>query len=122
MIQSLSRLKVADNTGAKEVGVIKVLGGTRRRYAFVGDIVVVSVKKVQPNGIVSKGQVCKAVIVRTKKGVKRPSGAIVKFDENACVIIKEDKSPRGSRIFGPVAREIRDKGFTKITSLAPEVI
>ncbi|MDE5599914.1 MAG: 50S ribosomal protein L14 [Ureaplasma sp.] len=122
MIQSLSRLKVADNTGAKEVGVIKVLGGTRRRYAFVGDIVVVSVKKVQPNGIVSKGQVCKAVIVRTKKGVKRPSGAIVKFDENACVIIKEDKSPRGSRIFGPVAREIRDKGFAKIASLAPEVI
>lgn len=122
MIQPQSRLRVADNTGAKEVGVIKVLGGSKRRYAFVGDIVVVSVKKAQPNGILSKGQVCKAVIVRTKQSIKRDSGSTIKFDENACVIIKEDKNPRGSRIFGPVAREIRDKGFTKIASLAPEVI
>lgn len=122
MIQFMTRMKVADNTGAKEVGVIKVLGGSKRRYAFVGDIVVVSVKKAQPNGILSKGQVCKAVIVRTKQSIKRDSGSTIKFDENACVIIKEDKNPRGSRIFGPVAREIRDKGFTKIASLAPEVI
>lgn len=122
MIQTMSRIKVADNTGAREVGVIKVLGGTNRRYAFVGDIVVVSVKKAQPGGIVSKGQICKAVIVRTKKGVKRESGNTIKFDENACVIIKEDKTPRGSRIFGPIAREIRDKGYTKIASLAPEVV
>lgn len=122
MLQPLSRLIVADNTGAKEVGVIKVLGGSKRRYANVGDIVVVSVKKAQPNGMLSKGQVCKAVIVRTKKGVKRESGNTIKFDENACVIIKEDKSPRGSRIFGPVCRELRDKGYTKIVSLAPEVL
>lgn len=122
MIQHLSRLKVADNTGAKEVGVIKVLGGSKRRYASVGDIVVVSVKKAQPNGILSKGQICKAVIVRTKKSIKRPSGSTIKFDENACVIIKDDKSPRGSRIFGPIAREVRDAGYSKIASLAPEVI
>lgn len=122
MIQALSRLVVADNTGAKEVGVIKVLGGTRRRYANVGDIVVVSVKKAQPGGMLSKGQVCKAVIVRTKKGVKRDSGNTIKFNENACVIIKEDQSPRGSRIFGPVCRELRDKGYTKIVSLALEVL
>ncbi len=122
MIQTLSRLIVADNTGAKEVGVIKVLGGTRKRYANVGDIVVVSVKKAQPSGMLSKGQVCKAVIVRTKKGVKRVSGNTIKFNENACVIIKDDKSPRGSRIFGPVCRELKDKGYTKIVSLAPEVL
>lgn len=122
MIQALSRLVVADNTGAKEVGVIKVLGGTRRRYANVGDVVVVSVKKAQPGGMLSKGQVCKAVIVRTKKGVKRDSGNTIKFNENACVIIKEDQSPRGSRIFGPVCRELRDKGYTKIVSLALEVL
>ncbi len=122
MIQALSRLVVADNTGAKEVGVIKVLGGTRRRYANVGDVVVVSVKKAQPGGLLSKGQVCKAVIVRTKKGVKRDSGNTIKFNENACVIIKDDQSPRGSRIFGPVCRELRDKGYTKIVSLALEVL
>lgn len=122
MIQALSRLIVADNTGAKEVGVIKVLGGTKRRYANVGDVVVVSVKKAQPGGLLSKGQVCKAVIVRTKKGVKRESGNTIKFNENACVIIKEDQSPRGSRIFGPVCRELRDKGYNKIVSLALEVL
>lgn len=122
MIQHMTRLKVADNTGAKEVGVIKVLGGSKKRYASVGDIVVVSVKKATPAGMISKGQMAKAVIVRTKKAVRRESGLLVKFDENACVIIKEDKSPRGSRIFGPVAREIRDRGYTKIASLAPEVL
>lgn len=122
MIQHMSRLKVADNTGAKEVGVIKVLGGSKKRYASVGDIVVVSVKKATPSGIASKGQIAKAVIVRTKKAIRRESGLLLKFDENACVLIKEDKSPRGSRIFGPVAREIRDRGYTKIASLAPEVL
>ncbi|GAA5414482.1 50S ribosomal protein L14 [Ureaplasma ceti] len=122
MLQPMSRLVVADNTGAKEVGVIKVLGGSKRRYANVGDIVVVSVKKAQPNGMLSKGQVCKAVIVRSKKGVKRESGNTITFNENACVIIKDDKSPRGSRIFGPVCRELRDRGYTKIVSLAPEVL
>lgn len=122
MIQFMSRLNVADNSGAKLVGVIKVLGGSKRRYASVGDIVVVSVKKAQPGGIVSKGQVCKAVIVRTKKIIKRSSGNYLAFDDNACVIIKEDKSPRGTRVFGPVARELRDKGFAKIASLAPEVL
>lgn len=122
MLQAISRLVVADNTGAKEVGIVKVLGGTHRRFANVGDVVVVSVKKATPGGIVSKGQVCKAVIVRTKKGVRRESGNTIKFDQNACVIIKEDKSPRGSRIFGPVCRELREKGYTKIVSLAPEVL
>lgn len=122
MIQFMTRMTVADNSGAKEVGVIKVLGGTKRRYATVGDIVVVSVKKAQPDGIVKKGQVCKAVIVRVKKHIKRSSGNSLSFDDNACVIIKEDKTPRGSRIFGPVARELRDKGFAKIVSLAPEVL
>lgn len=122
MIQHMSRLKVADNTGAKEVGVIKVLGGSKRRYAFIGDVVVVSVKKAQPGTPITKGQIFKAVIVRSKKGVNRSSGAILKFDDNACVLIKEDKSPRGSRIFGPVARELRDKGYSKIVSLAPEVL
>ncbi|EGZ31617.1 50S ribosomal protein L14 [Malacoplasma iowae] len=122
MIQFMSRMNVADNTGAKIVGVIKVIGGSKRRYASVGDIVIVSVKKAQPDGIVKKGQVCKAVIVRTKKTIKRSSGNYLSFDDNACVIIKEDKTPRGSRIFGPVARELRDKGFAKIASLAPEVL
>lgn len=122
MVQHMSILKVADNTGAKEVGVIKVLGGSKKRYASVGDVVVVSVKKATPSGMISKGQMAKAVIVRTKKAVRRESGLLIKFDENACVLIKEDKSPRGSRIFGPVAREIRDRGYTKIASLAPEVL
>lgn len=122
MIQTQTRLKVADNSGAREVGVIKVLGGTGRRYANIGDIVVVSVKKATPNGVVSKGQVLRAVVVRTKKGVKRENGNTIKFDENSCVIIKDDKSPRGSRIFGPVARELRDRGYSKIVSLAPEVL
>lgn len=122
MIQFMTRMNVADNSGARVVGVIKVLGGTRRRYASVGDIVVVSVKKAQPDGNVRKGQVCKAVIVRTKKTIKRESGNNLSFDDNACVIIKEDKTPRGSRIFGPVARELRDRGFSKIVSLAPEVL
>lgn len=122
MIQFMSRLNVADNSGAKEVGVIKVLGGSRRRYASVGDIVVVSIKSAIPTGIVKKGQVVKAVIVRTVKGNKRSDGTHVRFDENACVIIKEDKTPRGTRVFGPVARELREKGFIKITSLATEVV
>ena len=122
MVQHMSRLKVADNTGAREVGVIKVLGGSKKRYAFIGDVVVVSVKKCQPGGPITKGQIFKAVIVRTKKGVHRGSGAVLRFDENACVLIKEDKSPRGSRIFGPVASELRDKGYAKIVSLAPEVL
>lgn len=122
MIQFMSRMNVADNSGAKIVGVVKVLGGSKRRYASIGDIVVVSVKKAQPDGIIKKGQVCKAVIVRTKKTIKRSSGNYLSFDDNACVIIKDDKTPRGSRIFGPVARELREKGFTKIVSLAPEVL
>lgn len=122
MVQFMSRLNVADNTGAKEVGVIKVLGSSRRRYAYVGDIVVVSVKKAQPNSSVSKGQVFKAVIVRTKKSIRRETGNDVNFSDNACVLIKDDLTIRGSRIFGPVARELRDKGFLKIVSLAPEVL
>lgn len=122
MIQHMTRLKVADNTGAKEVGVIKVLGGSKKRYASVGDIVVVSVKKATLAGLIAKGQMAKAVIVRTKKSIRRESGLLIRFDENACVLIKEDKTPRGSRIFGPVAREIRDRGYTKIASLAPEVL
>ena len=122
MIQHMTRLKAADNTGAKEVGVIKVLGGSKKRYASVGDIVVVSVKKATPAGLIAKGQMAKAVIVRTKKSIRRESGLLIRFDENACVLIKEDKTPRGSRIFGPVAREIRDRGYTKIASLAPEVL
>ena len=122
MVQFMSRLNVADNTGAKEVGVIKVLGGSRRKYARVGDIVVVSVKSASPTGTVRKGQVLKAVIVRTVKGEQRSDGTHIGFDENACVIIKEDLSPRGTRIFGPVARELREKGFTKIASLAVEVV
>jgi large subunit ribosomal protein L14 len=122
MIQQESRLLVADNSGAKEVLVIKVLGGTRRRYANVGDVVVVTVKKAQPAGIVKKGEVVKAVIVRTKHGLRRKDGSLIKFDDNAAVIIKEDLNPRGTRIFGPVARELRDKNFMKIVSLAPEVL
>jgi large subunit ribosomal protein L14 len=122
MIQQESRLLVADNSGAKEVLVIKVLGGTRRRYANIGDIVTVTVKKAQPAGVVKKGEVVKAVIVRTKQGLRRKDGSLIKFDENAAVIIKEDLNPRGTRIFGPVARELRDKNFMKIVSLAPEVL
>jgi len=122
MIQQESRMTVADNSGAKEVLVIKVLGGTRRKYANIGDIVVVTVKKAIPSGQVKKGDVCKAVIVRTKHGLKRADGSYIKFDENAAVIIKEDSTPRGTRIFGPVARELRDKNFMKIVSLAPEVL
>ncbi|TNF09807.1 MAG: 50S ribosomal protein L14 [Bacillota bacterium] len=122
MIQQESRLVVADNSGAKEVLVIKVLGGTRRRYANIGDIVVVTVKKAAPAGMVKKGDVVKAVIVRTVSGLRRTDGSYIKFDENAAVIIKDDLNPRGTRIFGPVARELRDKNFMKIVSLAPEVL
>ena len=122
MIQQESRLKVADNSGAREVLVIKVLGGSGRRYANIGDVVVATVKDATPGGAVKKGQVVKAVVVRTKRGVRRSDGSYIRFDENACVIIRDDKSPRGTRIFGPVARELRDKDFMKIISLAPEVI
>jgi len=122
MIQQVSRMVVADNSGAKEVLVIKVLGGTRRRYANIGDIVVVTVKRATPAGIVKKGEVCKAVIVRTVSGLRRADGSYIKFDDNAAVIIKEDLNPRGTRIFGPVARELREKNFMKIVSLAPEVL
>ncbi len=122
MIQSESRLKVADNSGAKELLCIRVLGGTRRRYANVGDIIVCAVKEATPGGVVKKGEVVRAVIVRSAKGVHRADGTYVRFDENAAVLIKEDKNPRGTRIFGPVARELRDKDFMKILSLAPEVI
>ncbi|WP_027124211.1 50S ribosomal protein L14 [Mycoplasmoides pirum] len=122
MVQFMSRLNVADNSGAREVGIIKVLGGSRRRYASIGDIVVVSVKNAIPTGMVRKGQVVKAVIVRTVKGNQRADGTHVSFDDNACVIIKDDLSPRGTRVFGPVARELREKGFVKITSLATEVV
>ena len=122
MVQAESRLVVADNTGAREVLVIKVLGGTRKRYAEIGDIVVCTVKKAIANGTVKKGDVVKAVVVRSKTGVQRPDGSLIKFDENAAVIIKEDLTPRGTRIFGPVARELRDKNFMKIVSLAPEVL
>ncbi|ABO65503.1 MULTISPECIES: 50S ribosomal protein L14 [Anoxybacillaceae] len=122
MIQQESRLKVADNSGAREVLVIKVLGGSGRRYANIGDVVVATVKDATPGGVVKKGQVVKAVVVRTKRGVRRSDGSYIRFDENACVIIRDDKSPRGTRIFGPVARELRDKDFMKIISLAPEVI
>ena len=122
MIQQQSLMKVADNTGAKELMCIRVLGGTGRRYANIGDVVVASVKKAAPNGTVKKGEVVKAVIVRTRHGLKRADGSTVKFDENAAVIIKEDKTPRGTRIFGPVARELREKDYLKILSLAPEVL
>ena len=122
MIQEESYLKVADNTGAKEIHTIRVLGGSKRKYGNIGDIIVASVRKAAPGGTVKKGDVVKAVIVRTKRGVRREDGTYVRFDENAAVIIKEDKNPKGTRIFGPVARELRDKDFMKILSLAPEVI
>ena len=122
MIQQESYLKVADNTGAKEIKCIRVLGGTRRKYANIGDVVVCSVRKAAPNGTVKKGEVVKAVIVRSAKGVRRNDGTYVRFDDNAAVLIKDDKNPRGTRIFGPVARELRDKDYMKILSLAPEVI
>ena len=122
MIQMESYLKVADNTGAKEIHCIRVLGGSKRKYGNIGDVIVASVRKAAPGGTVKKGDVVKAVIVRTKRGVRREDGSYVRFDENAAVIIKEDRNPRGTRIFGPVARELRDKDFMKILSLAPEVI
>ena len=122
MIQQQSLMKVADNTGAKELMCIRVLGGTGRRYANIGDVVVCAVKKAAPGGVVKKGDVVKAVIVRTVHGMKRADGSYIKFDENAAVIIREDKTPRGTRIFGPVARELRDKDYLKILSLAPEVL
>ncbi len=122
MIQQQSLLKVADNTGAKEIMCIRVLGGTGRRYANIGDVVVAAVKKAAPNGTVKKGEVVKAVVVRTVKGLKRADGSYIRFDENAAVIIREDKNPRGTRIFGPVARELREKDYLKILSLAPEVL
>ena len=122
MIQQESRLKVADNTGAKEILCIRVLGGSVRRYAGIGDIIVATVKDAAPGGMVKKGEVVKAVVVRTRHGARRKDGSYIKFDENAAVIIREDKTPRGTRIFGPVARELREKQFMKIVSLAPEVL
>ncbi|MBQ4538339.1 MAG: 50S ribosomal protein L14 [Oscillospiraceae bacterium] len=122
MIQMQSYMKVADNTGAKELMCIRVLGGTRRRYANIGDVVVASVKKAAPGGAVKKGDVVKAVIVRSAQGLRRDDGTYIRFDENAAVIIKDDKTPKGTRIFGPVARELRDKDYMKILSLAPEVL
>lgn len=122
MIQQQSFMKVADNTGAKEVMCIRVLGGSGRRYASIGDVVVCAVKKAAPGGQVKKGDVVKCVVVRTKKGIRRADGSYIRFDENAAVVIKEDKNPVGTRIFGPVARELRDKEYTKILSLAPEVL
>ena len=122
MIQQQTIMKVADNTGAKELMCIRVLGGTARRYANIGDIVVCAVKKATPGGVVKKGDVVKAVVVRSVKGLKRADGSYIKFDENAAVVIKEDKTPKGTRIFGPVARELREGEFLKILSLAPEVL
>ena len=122
MVQQQTLLKVADNSGAKEIMCIRVLGGTGRKYANIGDVIVASVKKAAPGGAVKKGDVIKAVVVRTKKGVRRDDGTYIRFDENAAVIIREDKTPRGTRIFGPVARELRDKEYMKILSLAPEVL
>ncbi len=122
MIQQETRMRVADNTGAKELLCIRVLGGSKRRYANVGDVVVATVKKATPGGVVKKGDVVKAVIVRSQKGVRRADGSYIKFDENAAVLIRDDKNPRGTRIFGPVARELRDKEYMKILSLAPEVL
>jgi len=122
VIQMQTHLKVADNTGAKELMCIRVLGGTRRRYANIGDVIVASVKKAAPGGTVKKGDIVKAVIVRSAKGIRRDDGTYIRFDENAAVIIKEDKNPRGTRIFGPVARELREKNYLKILSLAPEVL
>ena len=122
MIQQETFLKVADNTGAKEIKCIRVLGGSGRKFGNIGDVIVASVRKSAPGGTVKKGEVVKAVIVRTSRGVRRPDGSYVRFDDNAAVLIKEDKNPRGTRIFGPVARELRDKDYMKILSLAPEVI
>ena len=122
MIQEESYLKVADNTGAKEIKTIRVLGGSKRKFGNIGDVVVASVRKAQPGGQVKKGEVVKAVIVRSSRGVRRADGSYVRFDDNAAVLIREDKNPRGTRIFGPVARELRDKDYMKILSLAPEVI
>jgi large subunit ribosomal protein L14 len=122
MIQQESRLIVADNSGAREILTIKVLGGTRRRYAQIGDIIVATVKSATPGGQVKKGEVVRCVIVRTKQGLRRSDGSYIKFDDNAAVVIREDKTPRGTRIFGPVARELREKQFMKIVSLAPEVL
>ena len=122
MMQNESRMRVADNTGAKEVLVIRCLGGSVRKFANIGDVVVCAVKQATPGGSVKKGDVVKAVIVRTRRGVRRENGTYIKFDDNACVIIKDDKTPKGTRIFGPVARELRDKDFMKIVSLAPEVL
>ena len=122
MVQQQSILKVADNTGAKEIMCIRCLGGSYRKYAGVGDVIVASVKTATPGGVVKKGDVVKAVVVRTKKPMRRADGSYVRFDENAAVIIKEDKNPKGTRIFGPVARELRDKDYMKILSLAPEVL
>ena len=122
MVQQQSRLRVADNTGAKEIMCIRCLGGSHRKYAQIGDLIIASVKDATPGGVVKKGEVVKAVIVRTKKGTRRADGSYVKFDENAAVIIRDDGNPRGTRIFGPVARELREKNYMKILSLAPEVL
>ena len=122
MVQQETRLKVADNSGAKELLCIRVLGGSKRRYGNVGDVIVATVKSATPGGVVKKGKVVKAVIVRSVQGVRRKDGSYIKFDDNACIIIKEDKTPVGTRVLGPVARELRDKGFTKIVSLAKEVL
>ena len=122
MIQQETYLKVADNTGAKEIKTIRVLGGSKRKYGNIGDVIVASVRKAQPGGTVKKGEVVKAVIVRSARGVRRADGSYVRFDDNAAVLIKDDKNPRGTRIFGPVARELRDKDYMKILSLAPEVL
>ena len=122
MIQEQTRLKVADNTGAKEIMCIRVLGGSKRKFANIGDVVVASVKKATPGGVVKQGDVVKAVVVRSVKGLRRADGTYIKFDENAAVIIRDDKNPRGTRIFGPIARELRDKEYMKILSLAPEVL
>ncbi|MHB0858391.1 MAG: 50S ribosomal protein L14 [Anaerolineae bacterium] len=122
MIQAFTRLKVADNTGAREIMCIKVLGGTRRRYAAVGDIIIASVKEASPGGAVKRKDVVRAVVVRTSKEYSRPDGSVIRFDENAAVILDQEQNPRGTRIFGPVARELRDRGFMKIVSLSPEVL
>ncbi|MDR1604247.1 MAG: 50S ribosomal protein L14 [Gracilibacteraceae bacterium] len=122
MIQAETTLRVGDNTGAKKLLCIRVMGGSKRRYASIGDVIVAAVKEATPGGVVKKGEVVKAVVVRTKKEIKRPDGSYIRFSENAAVIIKDDKSPRGTRIFGPVARELREKDYMKIVSLAPEVL
>ena len=122
MVQQQTKLKVADNTGAKEIMCIRCLGGSYRKYAELGDVIIASVKSATPGGVVKKGEVVKAVVVRTKKGARRPDGSYVKFDENAAVIIRDDGTPKGTRIFGPVARELREKNYLKILSLAPEVL